>query len=290
MQLTLHVWRQKNATDKGRLEKFNARPTSQRHVVPGDARSSSTRSFIEKGNRPDSFRSRLPRRYLRHVLDGDQRLVPHGPEEGTTVCQLHMRHFKDGDHIYIEPWRARAFPIVKDLVVDRSAFDRIIQAGGFISVNTGGAPDANAIPIPKDDAERCDGLPPPVSGVAPVSRPARMLRPCCLSPPKVSQFAHLPQGQVERGAPGEGHGRPDGRRNIRLLHQPVSSARRSARRTSRLDDRQDEPRICQGSRQGRGKEGGCRRLLIGIISMRKRRRAPTGARLYCSKRFSARPS
>ena len=89
--------------------------------------------------------------------------IPHGPDRGTTVCQLHMRHFKDGETITIEPWRARAFPVIKDLVTDRSAFDRIIQAGGFISVSTGSAPDGNAIPVPKEatdqamDAAACIG-------------------------------------------------------------------------------------------------------------------------------------
>src|SRR5512138_973105 len=80
--------------------------------------------------------------------------VPHGPDAGTTVCQLHMRRFKDGDSLTLEPWRAKAFPVLRDLVVDRGAFDRIIQAGGYTSVNTGGAPDANAIPIPKEVAEQ----------------------------------------------------------------------------------------------------------------------------------------
>ena len=83
--------------------------------------------------------------------------VAHGPQRGTTLCQLHMRHFKDGDELYLEPWRARAFPVIKDLVVDRSAFDRIIAAGGFISVPTGSAPDGNAILVPKENAERCHG-------------------------------------------------------------------------------------------------------------------------------------
>ena len=83
--------------------------------------------------------------------------VPHGGHKGTTTCQLHMRHFKDGETITIEPWRAKAFPLIKDLVVDRSAFDRIIQAGGFVSVNTGGAPDGNAIPVPKDNRRPRDG-------------------------------------------------------------------------------------------------------------------------------------
>src|SRR5207237_10677247 len=81
-------------------------------------------------------------------------VIPHGGQKGATACQLHMRHFQDGDTITIEPWRARPFPVLKDLVVDRTAFDRIIQAGGFISASTGGVPDANAIPIPKDDADR----------------------------------------------------------------------------------------------------------------------------------------
>jgi succinate dehydrogenase / fumarate reductase iron-sulfur subunit len=121
----------------------------------------------------------------------------HGPQPGTTVCQLHMRHFKDGDHVYVEPWRARAFPIIKDLVVDRSALDRIVAAGGFVSVNTGGAPDGNAIPIPKDNAERsmdaaaCIGC---GACVAACPNASAML----FVAAKVSHLAYLPQGQVER--------------------------------------------------------------------------------------------
>ena len=123
--------------------------------------------------------------------------IPHGPEKGTTACQLHMRHFHDGQTVFIEPWRARAFPVVKDLVVDRTAFDRVIQAGGFISVNTGGTPDANAIPIPKDNAEQsmdaaaCIGC---GACVAACKNASAML----FVSAKVSHFALLPQGQVER--------------------------------------------------------------------------------------------
>jgi succinate dehydrogenase / fumarate reductase, iron-sulfur subunit len=123
--------------------------------------------------------------------------VAHGHQKGTTVCQLHMRYFKDGDHIYIEPWRAKAFPIMKDLVVDRTALDRIMQAGGFVSVRTGGAPDANSIPVPKDDAEKamdaaaCIGC---GACVAACPNASAML----FVSAKVSQFAYLPQGQVER--------------------------------------------------------------------------------------------
>ena len=121
----------------------------------------------------------------------------HGPERGTTTCQLHMRHFKDGDTITIEPWRAAAFPVHKDLVVDRSAFDRIQQAGGYISVNTGGVPDANEIPIPKSiadkafDAATCIGC---GACVAACKNASAML----FVSAKVSQLAMLPQGKTER--------------------------------------------------------------------------------------------
>ena len=123
--------------------------------------------------------------------------IPHGPERATTACQLHMRHFKDGETITIEPWRARAFPIIRDLVVDRRAFDRIIQAGGYISVNTGSAPDANSIPIAKDDADtafqgaECIGC---GACVAACPNASAML----FSSAKVAHLALLPQGRVER--------------------------------------------------------------------------------------------
>ena len=120
----------------------------------------------------------------------------HGHQKGTTTCQLHMHNFKDGDSIVIEPWRAKAFPVIKDLVVDRGAFDRVIQAGGFISINTGGAPDANALPIPKVDADlamdaaACIGC---GACVASCKNASAML----FVSAKVSQLALLPQGKVE---------------------------------------------------------------------------------------------
>jgi succinate dehydrogenase / fumarate reductase iron-sulfur subunit len=123
--------------------------------------------------------------------------VPHGPDRGTTVCQLHMRRFRDGETVTIEPWRARAFPVVKDLVVDRSAFDRIIAAGGYVSVNCGGAPDGNALPIPKDVAETamdsaaCIGC---GACVAACKNASAML----FVAAKVGHLGLLPQGQAER--------------------------------------------------------------------------------------------
>jgi succinate dehydrogenase / fumarate reductase iron-sulfur subunit len=123
--------------------------------------------------------------------------IPHGPDRGTTVCQLHMRRFKDGDTVTVEPWRARAFPVVKDLVVDRSAFDRIIAAGGYVSINCGGAPDGNAIPISKDVSEKamdsaaCIGCGACVAACKNASAHLFMGA-------KISQLALLPQGQVER--------------------------------------------------------------------------------------------
>jgi succinate dehydrogenase / fumarate reductase iron-sulfur subunit len=123
--------------------------------------------------------------------------IAHGPREGVTTCQLHMRHFKEGDTIVVEPWRAKAFPVVKDLIVDRSAFDRIIQAGGFISVSTGGAPDGNVIPIPKPKADRamdaaaCIGC---GACVAACPNASAML----FTAAKASHLNLLPQGEVER--------------------------------------------------------------------------------------------
>ncbi len=129
------------------------------------------------------------------VIDGR----PHGPDRGTTTCQLHMRRFRDGDSITIEPWRAGAFPVIQDLVVDRSAFDRIIQAGGYVSVNTGGAPDANLIPVPRADAEvafdaaACIGC---GACVAACKNASAML----FVAAKVGHLRHLPQGRTEQAA------------------------------------------------------------------------------------------
>ena len=122
---------------------------------------------------------------------------PHGPMKGTTTCQLHMRHFKNGDTITIEPWRAKAFPVIKDLVVDRSSFDRIIQSGGYISVNTGSAPDGNAIPIPKSVAEEAFDAAACIGCGACVASCKNASASLFVSA-KISQLSLLPQGQPEK--------------------------------------------------------------------------------------------
>src|SRR5258708_35670403 len=123
--------------------------------------------------------------------------VAHGPQRGTTVCQLQMRHFKDGDELYLEPWRARAFPVVKDLVVDRGAFDRIIAAGGFISAATGSAPDGNAVLVPKDDAERAMDAAACIGCGACVAMCPNASASLFIGA-KVAHLGLLPQGQPER--------------------------------------------------------------------------------------------
>lgn len=195
MNLTLYVWRQKNADEKGRMEKYEAKDINS-HMSFLEMLDVVNEDLIQKGIEPIAFDHDC-----REGICGMCSLVingrPHGPQKATTVCQLHMRHFKDGDSIYIEPWRARAFPVVKDLIVDRTAFDRIMQAGGFVSINAGGAPDANAVPIPKEnadlamDAAQCIGC---GACVAACKNASAML----FVSAKVSQFAYLPQGQPER--------------------------------------------------------------------------------------------
>jgi succinate dehydrogenase / fumarate reductase, iron-sulfur subunit len=194
MKLTLKIWRQKNAADKGRLVDYPVSDISpdmsflEMLDVLND-------QLVEKGDDPIAFDHDC-----REGICGMCSLYingrAHGPQEAVTTCQLHMRSFKDGDTIYIEPWRAKAFPIIKDLVVDRSAFDRIIQAGGYISVNTGAAQDANSIPVPKVDADEafaaatCIGC---GACVASCKNASAML----FVSAKVSQLAILPQGRAE---------------------------------------------------------------------------------------------
>jgi len=193
MKLTLKVWRQKNAQQKGQLESFQVEATE--HMSFLEMMDVLNQSLIEKKQDPIAFEHDC-----REGICGACSMVingqPHGPSKGTTTCQLHMRSFKDGDTIVVEPWRAKAFPVIKDLVVDRSSFDRIIQAGGYISVNTGQAQDGNAIPIEKDiasaafDAATCIGC---GACVAACPNASAML----FTSAKVSHLGLLPQGAVE---------------------------------------------------------------------------------------------
>lgn len=195
MDFTLKIWRQENAQARGRFETYQVKDISP------DC------SFLEM---LDILNESLINDNISRpvVFDNDCREGicgmcglyingrPHGPDDGVTTCQLHMRRFTDGETITIEPWRAKAFPIIKDLVVDRSAFDKIIQEGGYISATTGGVPDANAIPIPKYkadeamDAASCIGC---GACVAACKNASAML----FVSAKVSQFALLPQGRPE---------------------------------------------------------------------------------------------
>jgi succinate dehydrogenase / fumarate reductase iron-sulfur subunit len=196
MKLHLKIWRQAGQDTAGRLVDYQAD-----HVSPDmsflEMLDVVNEGLVRKGDDAIAFDSDC-----REGICGMCSLVvngiPHGPDRGTTVCQLHMRRFRDGDTITIEPWRARAFPVVKDLVVDRSAFDRIIAAGGYVSVNTGGAPDGNAIPIPKEVAEASMDSAACIGCGACVAACKNASAHLFVSA-KISALAQLPQGQVERG-------------------------------------------------------------------------------------------
>src|SRR5919112_2511803 len=152
MRLTLHVWRQRNASEQGRMVPYELDNVST-HMSFLEMLDVLNEQLINKGEEPIAFDHDCREGICGScgfMING----IAHGPLPGVTVCQLHMRTFNDGDELYLEPWRARAFPVVKDLAVNRSAFDRIIAAGGFISVPTGSAPDGNAIPVPKENADR----------------------------------------------------------------------------------------------------------------------------------------
>jgi succinate dehydrogenase / fumarate reductase iron-sulfur subunit len=195
MNLTLHVWRQKNATARGRFVIYDARDVSP-DMSFLEMLDVVNEGLVLRGEEPIAFDHDC-----REGICGMCGLVingaAHGPRLRTTACQLHMRSFADGDAITIEPWRAKAFPVVKDLVVDRSALDRVIAAGGFVTAATGSAPDGNAIPVAKEkaelamDAAACIGC---GACVAACPNASAML----FTAAKVAQLALLPQGQPER--------------------------------------------------------------------------------------------
>ncbi|MFH2047142.1 MAG: succinate dehydrogenase/fumarate reductase iron-sulfur subunit [Pseudomonadota bacterium] len=194
LNLTLKVWRQKGPDAVGKLETYNAKNIST---------DMSFLEMIDVINEQLTLEGKEPIAFDHDCREGICGMCgavvngrPHGPEKETTLCQLHMRHFSDGDTIFVEPWRSRAFKIIKDLAVDRSALDKIIQAGGYVSVNTGGAPDANAIPISQEisekamDAAACIGC---GACVAACPNASAML----FISAKISQLALLPQGKPE---------------------------------------------------------------------------------------------
>jgi len=152
MRIVLHIWRQPDAAAAGRMVRYEV-PNVNHHMSFLEMLDILNEELISKGEDPVAFDHDC-REGICGMCGCMVNGVAHGPLPGTTLCQLHMRHFNDGDELYLEPWRARAFPVIKDLIVDRSAFDRLIAAGGFISVSTGSAPDGNAILVPKENADR----------------------------------------------------------------------------------------------------------------------------------------
>jgi len=195
MNLTLHVWRQKSPADEGRMVQYQVTGVTD-HASFLEMLDILNEQLAAKGEEPVAFEHDCREGICGScgfMINGEA----HGPLPHTTVCQLHMRHFKDGDVLYLEPWRSRAFPVIKDLVVNRGAFDRVIQAGGYVSVMTGSAPEANLTPIPKSVADRafdaatCIGC---GACVAQCPNGAAQL----FTSAKVSHLNMLPQGQPER--------------------------------------------------------------------------------------------
>jgi len=195
MNIVLHIWRQASPTAKGEYVRYEAKDISE-HASFLEMLDIVNEQLTEAGEDPVAFEHDCREGICGCcgvVIDG----VPHGPQHGAATCQLHMRHYKDGDEIWIEPWRAKAFPVLKDLVVDRSSLDRIMQVGGFVSARTGSPPDANAIPIKKVnadlamDAASCIGC---GACVAACPNASAML----FTSAKVGHLGLLPQGQPER--------------------------------------------------------------------------------------------
>jgi len=195
MRIVLHIWRQPNAAGTGRMVRYEV-PNVNAHMSFLEMLDVLNEDLVTKGEEPVAFDHDC-REGICGSCGSMVNGIAHGPEAGTTLCQLHMRKFKDGDEIYVEPWRARAFPVVKDLVVDRSALDRLIAAGGFISVATGSAPDGNAVLVSKEAADRSMDAAACIGCGACVAMCPNASASLFLGA-KISHLGLLPQGQPER--------------------------------------------------------------------------------------------
>ena len=195
LKLTLNIWRQESSVASGKFESYEV-DNLNTHMSFLEMLDVLNEKLVAEDKEPVAFDHDC-----REGICGMCSMVingrPHGPMKGTTTCQLHMRHFENGDTITIEPWRAKAFPVIKDLVVDRSSFDRIIQSGGYVSVNTGSAPDGNAIPIPKGVAEEAFDAAACIGCGACVASCKNASASLFVSA-KISQLSLLPQGQPEK--------------------------------------------------------------------------------------------
>ena len=195
MKLFLHIWRQRDAADKGRMVRYEA-PNVNQDMSFLEMLDVLNEELIARGEDPVAFDHDCREGICGmcgFMING----VAHGPLRGTTICQLHMRHFRDGEELYLEPWRARAFPVMKDLVVNRGAFDRLIAAGGFISVATGSAPDGNAILVPKENADRAMDAAACIGCGACVAMCPNASASLFMGA-KIAHLGMLPQGQPER--------------------------------------------------------------------------------------------
>ena len=195
IKLNVNIWRQSSNEDSGKFVKYTLNDLNS-HMSFLEMLDVLNEKLIKEGNNPVSFEHDC-----REGICGSCSMMingePHGPQKATTACQLHLFNFRDGDEVYVEPWRAKPFPIIKDLVVDRSSFDRIIQSGGYVSVNTGSAPDGNAIPIPQKDAKLAFDAAACIGCGACVASCKNASASLFVSA-KIAQLAILPQGNPER--------------------------------------------------------------------------------------------
>ena len=195
IKLNVNIWRQSSNEDSGKFVKYTLNDLNS-HMSFLEMLDVLNEKLIKEGNNPVAFEHDC-----REGICGSCSMMingePHGPQKATTACQLHLFNFRDGDEVYVEPWRAKPFPIIKDLVVDRSSFDRIIQSGGYVSVNTGSAPDGNAIPIPQKDAKLAFDAAACIGCGACVASCKNASASLFVSA-KIAQLAILPQGNPER--------------------------------------------------------------------------------------------